>query len=330
MNSSKPLLSFLLTSELADKYPHQLVAQFPHVARRMEELWNNPVAMADYLSELMVSRRPNRRGFPPAVGTEIMRLSLAYEHIGPIHDFTPESTTENAVENPTPRGLDDDVWGYEKAVEELERLGVARNTASFVRAAEAGDRHVCRLFVSAGFDVDSRDLRNWTPLMVSAFNGREEVALELIKLGASLHAKDIDGYTPLHWSAFNGYEQVVTLLVRKGADVNARSNAGITPLIQAAAQGHSVTVELLLQYKADPNTVASDGATALLKAVANGHVAVVRALLQAGASIHATLLKGPTLGEIAAKSRNPQIREAIENANRTMWTTRDAFLRRER
>lgn len=307
MSETEGPLSFLLQSKFADKYPRALVAQFPHVARRIDGLWQDPDAMAEYFSELMVSQRPDRRGFPPEVGAEIMKLSLAYDHSAPIRDTL--ATTKAA-----PRTLDEDPWGYERAVAELEQLGVARHVSNFVRAAEAGDRHVCALFIGAGFDVDSRDLRNWTPLMVAAFNGREELAIELIRLGASTHAKDGDGYTPLHWAAFKGYQQVAALLVRKGATVDALSNAGITPLIQASAQGHYPTVNLLLQHKADPNIVARDGSTALVKAVANGHLGVVQALLQSGASIDATMQDGSTLRDIAAKSRNPKIRESIAAA----------------
>lgn len=308
MSDAEGPLSFLLNSARADTYPRQLVAQFPRVAERIDALWNDSDAIAGYLSELMVSERPDRRGFPPEVGAELMKLSLAYDRIGPIREAA-------AVEKAPPRKLDEDPWGYEQAVAELDVRGIARNSANFMHAAETGDWHVCTLFLSAGFDVDSRDLRNWTPLMVAAFSGREDVAIELIKLGASMHAKDSDGYTPLHWAAFKGYQQVVALLARKGASVDAVSNAGITPLIQAAAQGHYPTVSLLLQHKASPNIVARDGSTALLKAVANGHLGVVQALLQAGASIDVTMQDGQTLRAIAAKSHHPRIRDCIAAAD---------------
>ncbi|HHW64762.1 MAG TPA: ankyrin repeat domain-containing protein [Rhodocyclaceae bacterium] len=308
VNSPKPL-AFLLSSAFADKYPHKLAAGFPHVMHRLEEYWNDADALTEYFSELMVSKRPGRRGFPPEVGAEILTLSLAYDRIGPIK---PAEQERASVRN----ALTDDVWGYERAIAELERLNIPRTMAGFARAVEAGDEHVCRLFLHAGFDVNARDTREWTPLMIASFNGRETLAIELIKLGASVHAQDADGYTPLHWGTFNGHAKVVQLLLRKGAEVNAVSRANITALVQAAARGHAAIVQLLLQHRANVNITARDGSTALLKAVANGHWQVINMLLDAGASTKVTMQNGITLAAIAAHSRDPRIRERIAIAIR--------------
>ncbi len=321
MTAPRTPLSFLLSSAHADKFPHRLVADFPHIARKLDELWNDPEALTEYFSELMVSKRAGRRGFPPEVGAEILALSLAYDRIGAIHP--PEQEIAAHAEGPSRHA-----WDFERAVAELDRLDVSRSMAGFVRAVESGDEHVCRLLLDTGFDVNARDSRQWTPLMVAAFSGREALALELIRLGASLHAQDADGYTPLHWSALNGYVAVVELLLRRGADVDALSLAGITPLLQASARGHAAVVELLLRHKARVNIVAADGSTALLKAVANGHWRIIRLLLDAGASTQAKMQGGATLAEIAARSRDPRIRERIAIAIR-MERRGDAPLQHE-
>lgn len=308
MTDTQPPLAFLLSTEFANKYPHKLVAQFPHVAQRLDALWNDGAALADYFTELLVSSRPGRSGFPPEVGAEILSLSLAYDRIGAIK---PQSA------NPTvAKPFSGTLWEYERAIAELDRLGIARTVAAFVRAAEAGDEHVCMLFISAGFSVDMRDPRQWTPLMIACFNGREALALELIRLGASINAEDADGYTPLHWAAFNGYQNVVKLLLRKGASANLTSHAGITPMLQAAARGHLNVVAQLLANRGNPNLIAKDGSSPLLKAVANGHFNVVRLLLEAGASTDARMTNGSTLSQIAEQARDPRIREAIAEAIR--------------
>lgn len=321
MSTTLRPLSFLLASTFAEKYPHKLAEGFPHVVRQLDALWNDPEALTEYFSELMVSKRPGRRGFPPEVGAEILALSLAYDRIGAIK---PQDQEQSA---PTGTPVDDP-WDFERAVAELERLNIPRTMAGFVRAVESGDEHVARLFLRAGFDVNARDSREWTPLMVASFNGRETLALELIKLGASVRAQDADGYTPLHWGTLNGYAKVVALLLRKGAEVNATSLAGITPLLQAAARGHGTVVELLLHNKARVNLVAADGSTALLKAVANGHWQIINQLLDAGASVDVTMQNGTTLAEIAARARDPRIRERIAIAIR-MERRGDAPLQRD-
>jgi len=266
MSDDKPPLAFLLDSDYRSKYPHQLVARFPHVARKIEAMWGDAGATADYFTELMIPSRPNRQGFPPEVAAEIMSLSIAYDRIGHLL---------MAEEAPVRAPLAAYQWDQERLVKEIENLGFAFSREGFAKAAEAGNRQVCAMFVQAGFDVDTRDAREWTPLTIAAFHGREQLALMLLECGADLFAKDRGGYTPLHWAAFSGYP---------------------------------VVVKQLLDRQANPNLDANDGSTPLLKAVANGHLAVIQVLLNAGAHRQVTLADGTTLDDIVAKTKDLRIR----------------------
>ncbi len=299
MSDDKPPLAFLLDSDFRNKYPHQLVARFPHVARKIEAMWGDAGATADYFTELMIPSRPNRQGFPPEVAAEIMSLSIAYDRIG--HLLVAE-------EAPVRAPLAAYQWDQERLVKEIENLGFAFSREGFAKAAEAGNRQVCAMFVQAGFDVDTRDAREWTPLTIAAFHGREQLALMLLECGADLFAKDRGGYTPLHWAAFSGYPVVVKLLLDRGVPANVLSNAGISPLLQAAARGHLAVVNQLLDRQANPNLDANDGSSPLLKAVANGHLAVIQVLLNAGAHRQVTLADGTTLDDMVAKTKDLRIR----------------------
>ena len=298
MTDSKPLLSFLLNHDSGVKYPHQLVARFPHVARHMESHWNDAQAMADYFTELMISKRPNRQGFPPDVAMEIMSLSMAYGKIGRL----------KALEDGPKRTITGQHrWETERLIKEIEELGYAFTKEGFAKAAEAGNREICEKFVKAGFDVDNRDSRDWTPLMIACFHGREQLALMLLDYGADLFAKDRGGYTPLHWAAFSGYQEVVGLLLGRGVPANVLSNAGISPLLQASARGHLEVISQLLESKANPNLNANDGSSPLFKAIANKHIDVIQVLLNAGASRHVTLRDGTTLEDIVKKTKDSKI-----------------------
>jgi ankyrin repeat protein len=300
MTDSNPLLSFLLDSDFRDKYPHQLVARYPHVAQHIELLWNNAEAVADYFSELMIPSRPNRQGFPPEVAAEIMSLSVAFDRIGSVvfAEEVPKPVSSTMTYQ----------WDSESLIEDKEGRGFAFTREGFAKAAEQGNREVCARFVEAGFDVDTRDARDWTPLMIAAFYGREPLALMFLDCGANLFAKDLDGYTPLHWAAFSGYREVVKLLLERGLPANVMSNAGISPLLQAAARGHLGVISLLLHHQANPNLNASDGSSPLLKAVANNHLEVATVLLNAGAYRNVTLKDGTTLDDIIAKAKDSRIR----------------------
>lgn len=314
MTNPNPPLSFLLSGDFKDKYPHQLVARFPHVAERLDAMWNDVAAVGDYFSELMVSNRPSRQGFPPEVAAEIMALSIAYDRIGPIRPMIDDRQV--------PKAPLADPWEREHAAGELERLGLRLTVADFCKAAEAGEHAVCRLFLLAGFDVDIRDARQWTPLMIAAFDGNETLAFELIRYGANIHAEDLGGYTPLHWAAYNGYPKVMKLLLAKGGDPNVVSHAGIAPLLQASARGHIEVVRVLLEHRANPNSVARDGSTALIKAVANSHLDVVDLLLQAGASTEVSMKNGKTLCEIARAAKDPRIAVHIARRADVRWPQR--------
>ena len=298
MTNRQPL-DFLLQGEYRDKYPRRLVEQFPHVAWHLESIWRDKKVVADYLSDLMIPSRPNRKGFPSDVAAEIMSPSIAYDLIG--HLVAPAETTK-------PANAGSYRWDEEPVVKEIEGLGFPFTRDGFVKAIEAGRDDVVQRFLKAGFDVDFRDARDWTPLMIAAFHGREALALQLIRFGVNLRATDRGGYSSMHWAAYSGFAQLVAVLLDHGLPANEVSNAGITPLLQAAARGHVDVVELLLAHQANPNLAAKDGSTPLVKAVANNHFRAVLALINAGAYCNVTLKDGTMLEALVNKAKDARIR----------------------
>ncbi len=69
------LLDFLGADYKA--YPVQLEKQFPRILANLVKLWGTP-GFDPYLSDLIVSDRPDRKGFPPDVAVELFHLSSAY------------------------------------------------------------------------------------------------------------------------------------------------------------------------------------------------------------------------------------------------------------
>ncbi len=273
-------------------YPHALAQQYPRVFNKIMELWDSP-GIDDYFLDLMVDKRGNRAGFPAAVASDIIYLSM-------VHARQRESVEEDA-------------WGYvpETVQQEIEKLGIPFSPQGFIKASESGNSGAVSLFLSAGMDVDTCDERLWTPLMISAFNGNKDMAEQLIRSGADIQHKDGAGYTPLHWAAFNGYTKVVELLLSKQADVNARSKHGWTALLQAATRGHLSVSLLLIEKGADVNAATNDGWAPLHKAAANGHLAEVKLLLSKGADPMAKYADGRTALELAIKNKHEQIVTAL-------------------
>lgn len=270
-------------------YPHALEKHFPRVFGQIMALWGSQ-EIDTLFSELMVTQRSDRQGFPPDVASDIMYLSMVHTRLKGIKP-------------------DSDTWGQvsDRKKQEIELLGVPFTPQGFIKATETGRNDIVALFLSSGADVDTYDDRLWTPLMISSFNGNEALASLLIKSGANIHHRDSAGYTPLHWASFNGYSKVVKLLLGKNADANARSNHGWTPLLQAATRGHLLVCLMLLENGADVNAVSNDGWTALHKSVANAHLPVVKMLLSKGAYAKAKYQDGTTPLDLAMKSKNEQI-----------------------
>lgn len=273
------------------RYPRALEQQFPRVLNKILELWNTPDIEA-YFYELMVDTRGGtRQGFPPAVASDIFALHNAY---------TSKNLNWHEQAN---------IWGHipESKKLELTQLGFNYSKDDFAKAVESGNEEAVKVFLSCGVEVDTRDERDWTPLMISSFNGDEKMALLLIRCGAKIQAQDRNGYTPLHWASFNGYLPVVQLLLEKGANLNAGSQFGWTALMQAATRGHASVVAKLLEYGALVNEKTQDGWTALHKAATNGHLEVVLLLLEKGADRFAQYPDGSTPLSLAEKNKHEKI-----------------------
>ena len=271
-----------------ERYPHALEQKYPRVFNKIIELWDSPQIDA-YFTDLLVSDRSDRAGFPTEVASEIVYLSIV--------------NSNRQVQDQS------DVWGdvSDKLKQEMELQGISFTPAGFLKAAESGNSEMVAHFLGAKMNVDTCDERQWTALMISALNGKEDMATLLIKCGADVHHRDSAGYTPLHWASFNGFFKVVKLLIAKHADVNARSNHGWTALLQAAARGHLSVASVLIENGADVNAATNDGWTPLHKAAANGNLAEVKLLLSKGADRSVKYTDGNTALDIARKNKHEDI-----------------------
>ncbi|WP_189462157.1 ankyrin repeat domain-containing protein [Jeongeupia chitinilytica] len=278
----------------AHRAPTRLIEQFPRIANRLVELWGTD-AMSGYLESLMIMDRPDRQGFPPEIGMELMSFGNAHDDI--LHRPAAEAG----------------VWDHvrEAAIDQLDRLGLRATVGDFHRHVGQGKPETLQLYLDAGLKVDSADDNGWTALMRASFDGSISSAEWLLTHGADIHATDRGGYTPLHWAALNGYDTVVDLLVNRGANVNAESQSGFTALIQAASRGHLVIVKRLIAAGARVGTSTPDGWTALHKAVANRHTDVAIRLLDHGADPDARHQDGSTPYTIAAQTGQQRLCELM-------------------
>ncbi len=137
---------------------------------------------------------------------------------------------------------------------------------------------------------------------------------EALEAGAAVNVSDDGGYTPLMLAALYGEEEMVELLIAEGANVNAATKWGATALTRAAQDGKTKIVELLLSNGADVNRREYDGYTALSRAAMNGHEKIVQMLIAKGADLNIRTKHAHTALTLAQENRRSRIVELLQNA----------------
>ena len=149
-----------------------------------------------------------------------------------------------------------------------------------IEAALYGKKEIIRQAIKDGFDADTKDPENRTPLMFASYSAQTEIVNMLLEAGAEVNAQDTTGTSALMWaaSAPNGRETVDALL-KAGAEINmVDKNEHFSALMWAASEGQLENVKLLVEKGADISLTDIEGDTAESFAAKAGHYAVARYL----------------------------------------------------
>ncbi len=109
-------------------------------------------------------------------------------------------------------------------------------------------------------NVDWRNAKDESPLMLVCLKGETEMAKRLVARGADVNKT---GWTPLHYAATKGHIAIMEMLLENHAYIDAESPNGTTPLMMAAHYGSLAAVKLLLEAGADPRPKNQLGLTAI-------------------------------------------------------------------
>ncbi len=116
---------------------------------------------------------------------------------------------------------------------------------SIFEAAKKGDFLTLSDYLKKGGEVEARDSRGSTPLMLAAYYDQLEVSEILISAGADVNACDQHGNTVLMGVAFKGHVRIVELLLQNSADPHLYNPHGMKALDFAKAFGRKDVVEIL-------------------------------------------------------------------------------------
>jgi len=148
------------------------------------------------------------------------------------------------------------------------------NTTDLFSAIQKNDVAKVQELLDQGADVNARNHKGQTTLMVAVIFGAYATAKILIEKGVRVGEVETGNRsTALHDVAAEtrGTGEMAALLIQAGADVNAKTSGGYTPLIVAAGRGKTDVVRVLLDAGADVDARGASGKTAQQLAIERGY-----------------------------------------------------------
>ena len=98
------------------------------------------------------------------------------------------------------------------------------------KASKSGNELVCINLLNQGFDIDTRNRKEWTPLMYAVLYGHHEIVEFLINNGADINAINAQRWNSMHLAARFGHTDIIKLLLMAGSLKNELTNQNYTAL----------------------------------------------------------------------------------------------------
>lgn len=136
----------------------------------------------------------------------------------------------------------------------LLNAGIPFTAGCFGLYVEKGKFEICRQFLTAGMDINSRDDLGTPMLNIAVRTDNEEIVSWMVDNGAKLNVLSEDrGYSPVMDAVWRGNKEITKFLIEKGADLNTISKEGQSNLVIAVGAGKTEIVKLLAENGADPD-----------------------------------------------------------------------------
>jgi ankyrin repeat protein len=115
----------------------------------------------------------------------------------------------------------------------------------FFDASREGNAAMLDTFIEAHYDLNVRDEKGYTGLILAAYHGHEQAVTRLIDAGADPCAKDNRGNTALMGAIFKGELSIAKRLVQADCGPDLTNNAGQTAAMYAALFKRSEVLDAL-------------------------------------------------------------------------------------
>lgn len=136
----------------------------------------------------------------------------------------------------------------------LFNKGIPFTPDCFAASIAKNKAEICKLFISAGIDINSRDDLGTPMLNVAVRNDNIELTKMLLEYGADINAVSNDrGYTAVMDAVWKGNKDITKLLIEQGAELNTISKEGQSNLVLAVGANNIAICKILAENGADPD-----------------------------------------------------------------------------
>ena len=150
-----------------------------------------------------------------------------------------------------------------EAYDYLFEHGIPFSPDHFSKYIEKGNLEICECYLTAGMDVNSRDVDGTPMLNIAVRNENIEIVKWLLDNGADVKVISEDrGYSPLMDAVWRGNKEITSLLVEKGSDINILSKDGQTMIILAVGANNIEICKILCENGADVDIADTMGMSA--------------------------------------------------------------------
>ncbi len=168
-----------------------------------------------------------------------------------------------------------------------------------IRAVAAGKTKLVADLIPRHADLETRNERLQTPLLIATHANNIEIARLLIEAGADVNAKDDMQDSAYLYAGASGFNEILKMTLTHGADLKSYNRYGGTALIPACERGHVETVKIMIASDVDIDHVNNLGWTGLLESIilndgGPNQQEIVTLLIAAGADVNLPDFDGVT------------------------------------
>jgi ankyrin repeat protein len=157
----------------------------------------------------------------------------------------------------------------------------------------------------------NRNSAGVTPFLHACLTGNVKSVIKFLDDGADINQKDFRGQTGLILAASRGELGVISVLLEKKAQLEIKNHEGSTALSTAVMKGQIMSVKLLIEGGCDPK-IRCKGIPILLLAISRAELAITKYLISKGLPITEKDSRGLGAKEYVIASRSAEMANYIK------------------